>query len=332
MATELKSSASLDRYPPVLQETYVEGTVVWEEGDADDEPFVEPRQLSKALGWFSIGLGLAELLAPRAVGRVIGMSDRPMLVRLCGLREVITGVGMLSERRPSRWAAARIAGDAMDLALLGTAARKPHTDRARLTLAASAVAGVTAVDIYATQRLRQIDSVHEPVEAVVRSVTINAAPEVLYRFWRTLENFPRFMRHLEEVRQTSERTSHWIAKAPAGQSVEWDAEIVADELNSRIAWRTLPDSEIEHEGIVSFEPAPGGRGTIVRVSLTYIPPAGKVGVRIAKLFGEEPGVQIDDDLRRMKQLIETGEIATTEGQSSGRRTLLGRTTLGRWLS
>jgi uncharacterized membrane protein len=332
MATELNSTTGFDRSESIPPSSYVADSEPWSEDELDAEPLLEPRQLSQALGWFSIALGIAEILAPRAVGRAIGVGEQPALLRLCGVREVISGVGLLSERLPSKWAMARVAGDAMDLAMLGAAARQPGSDRARIALAATAVTGITALDIFASQQLSDIESSHEPVEAVAKSITINAAPETLYRFWRNLENFPRFMAHLEAVRSTSERTSHWIAKAPAGTTVEWDAEIVEDEANSRIAWRTLPDSAVEHEGIVSFEAAPGGRGTIVRVSMSYVPPAGKVGVHIAKLFGEEPSLQIDSDLRRLKQLVETGEIARTDGQPSGRRSVLGRTTLGRWMS
>jgi len=332
MATEMHSQSGLNRSATIPHPNYVDEFEASNDEALDEGRFVEPRQLSQALGWFSIGLGLAELLAPRALGRALGVGDQPALLRLCGLREVISGVGLLSERLPSRWAMARVAGDAMDLALLGAAARQPNADQARIAAAATMVAGVTALDIFASQQLRAVDSAHEPVETVTKSITINASPEVLYRFWRNLENFPRFMRHLEEVKATGERTSHWIAKAPGGTTVEWDAEIVEDEANSRLAWRTLPDTSVEHEGIVSFEPAPGGRGTIVRVEMSYVPPAGKIGVVVAKMFGEEPSVQIDGDLRRMKQLIETGEIATTEGQPTGRRSIMGRTTLGRWMS
>jgi uncharacterized membrane protein len=332
MATEFTSNAGLDRAQPIPPASFTDDSEPWHQGETEESRLLEPHQLSQALGWASIGLGLVELLAPRAVGRAIGVGDQPALLRLCGLREVISGVGLLSQRLPSRWAMTRVAGDALDLALLGAAARQPDADRTRIAVTAATVAGLTALDILATQQLSDVESLHEPIETVTKSITINAAPDVIYGFWRKLENFPRFMRHLEAVQATSERTSHWVAKAPAGASVEWDAEIVEDEANSRIAWRTLPDSSVEHEGVVSFEPAPGGRGTIVRVEMNYVPPAGKVGVRVAKLFGEEPSVQIDGDLRRMKQLIETGEIATTDGQPTGRRSVLGRTTLGRWMS
>jgi uncharacterized membrane protein len=334
MATQLNPGTSVDRPESFGPASYVHDAESIQQQSHEEEwdtgSFVEPRQLTQALGWFSIGLGLAEVLAPRAVGRAIGVNDRRAILQLCGVREIITGVGLLSERAPSKWAMARVAGDALDLALLGAAARGPGADHGRIAFAATAVAGVTALDILAVQKLGDVES--HPSVSVHKSITINAAQDVVYRFWRDLENFPRFMRHLEEVRATGERTSHWVAKAPAGTTVEWDAEIVEDEANSRIGWRTLPDASVEHEGIVSFEPASAGRGTVVRVSMRYVPPAGKVGMHVAKLLGEEPSVQIDGDLRRMKQLIETGEVATTEGQSAGRRSILGRTTLGRWLS
>lgn len=219
----------------------------------------------------------------------------------------------------------------MDLALLGAAARSPGSDPARIAIATTAVLGVTALDSYSGQRLTESQSAQAPQIEVTETVTINDTPRALYAFWKNIENLPRFMRHLESVSATGERTSHWIAKAPAGTTVEWDAEIVEDQPGERIGWRTLPDSEVMHEGRVTFEPAPGGRGTVVRTDLLYRPPAGKVGVQIAKLFGEEPRRQINDDLRRLKQLIETGEVATTLGQPSGKRSLLGRTTLGRRL-
>src|SRR5690606_1796580 len=150
-----------------------------------------------------------------------------------------------------------------------------------------------------------------------------------YTFWKNVENLPRFMSHLESVTPIDERTSHWVAKAPAGMTVEWDAEIVRDDPNEGLAWQTVPGSEVTHEGTVRFERDPPGRGTVVRVQMRYIPPAGKVGVQLAKLFGEEPKVQIKDDLRRLKQLIETGEVATNLGQPVGRRSMLGRVVLGR---
>jgi len=289
-------------------------------------------RMARALGWFSIGLGLTELIAAERIGRAIGVGENhSATLRLMGAREIVNGLGLLSERMPGNWAWARVAGDAIDLALLGAASRSPDSDPRRLAIAAAGVAAVTALDVYASRRLQASQTDEAPQIAVSSSVTINSTPAELYRFWRGLENLPLFMEHLESVSHVSDEVSHWVAKAPAGTCVEWDAEIVEDVPERRIGWRTLPGSQVTHEGMVSFEPAAAGRGTVVRIEMLYVPPAGKVGMHIARLFGEEPALQIDDDLRHLKQLLETGEVATTVGQPSGRRSLFGRSTLGRRL-
>jgi uncharacterized membrane protein len=153
---------------------------------------------------------------------------------------------------------------------------------------------------------------------VEQSVTVNKSPAELYHFWRNFENLPRFMNHLEAVHVTGSNRSHWVAKAPAGRTVEWDAEIYNEKENELIAWRSLAGADVDSAGSVHFQAAPGGRGTEVKVVLKYDPPGGIVGAAIARLFGEEPSQQIEEDLRRFKQVMETGETATTAGQSSGR--------------
>lgn len=152
---------------------------------------------------------------------------------------------------------------------------------------------------------------------VKESITIGRPLEELYRFWRNLENLPRFMEHLESVRVTGDR-SHWVAKGPAGRRVEWDAEIINEVGNQVIGWRSLPGSSVASAGSVNFDNAGPDRGTRVTVHLQYDPPAGKLGALFAKLFGEEPSQQVHEDLRRLKRLLEAGEVPTIEGQSSGR--------------
>ena len=139
------------------------------------------------------------------------------------------------------------------------------------------------------------------------SYTIDRPADELYAFWRNFENLPKFMKHLRSVRCTGERTSHWIASAPAGQAVEWDAEIINEEPNALIAWRSLADADVDNAGSIRFIPAKPDPGTDVRVVLDYIPPAGRLGFAIAKLFGEEPYQQITEDLWRFKQLMEGSE-------------------------
>lgn len=159
---------------------------------------------------------------------------------------------------------------------------------------------------------------------VEHSVIINRSAEELYTFWRNFENLPQFMNHLESVTIKSDKRSHWVAKAPAGATVEWDADITDARPNEYIAWHAQPGADVENGGRVEFRAATGGRGTEVKVRLVYNPPAGKLGSLVAKLFGEEPHQQINEDLRRFKRLMETGEIATTEGQPRGERSALGK--------
>jgi uncharacterized membrane protein len=149
------------------------------------------------------------------------------------------------------------------------------------------------------------------------TATIQRAPEEVYRFWRRFENLPRFMTHLESVQTADNGRSHWIARAPAGATVEWDTEITEERENELIAWCSLEGSQIANEGSVRFRPAPGGRGTEVHVTLTYDAPLGKLGMIVARFFGEEPAQQAEEDLRRLKRIMEAGEIPTTEGQPSG---------------
>lgn len=159
---------------------------------------------------------------------------------------------------------------------------------------------------------------HKRGNKVARAVTIQKPPEELYRFWRNFENLPQFMQHLQSVTVKDLTHSRWVANAPAGQEVAWNAEIINEKENELIAWRSVGDADIDNAGSVHFTPAPGGRGTVVKVVLEYNPPAGKAGTFVAKLFGEEPDTQVREDLRHFKQIMETGEIPSTEGQSSGR--------------
>ena len=151
---------------------------------------------------------------------------------------------------------------------------------------------------------------------VRRTISINKPVEEVYAFWRDFENLPRFMRHLESVTTDGSR-SHWVARAPAGRTISWDAELVDEKPNEVLAWRSLDDADVRNAGVVSFERGAGGRGTTIRVSLTYAPPGGKLAAVIAKLFGEEPGQQVQDDLRALKQLLEAGEVPTVAGQPRG---------------
>ncbi len=159
-----------------------------------------------------------------------------------------------------------------------------------------------------------------PYELGIRvdhAVTINKPAEEVYRFFRNLENLPRFMKHLESVREIDNKHSHWEAKGPAGRTVEWDAEIINEVENQLIAWRSLADAQVDNAGSVHFTPSIDGCSTEVSVHLQYNPPGGMVGAMFARLFGEEPSQQIAEDMRRLKQLLETGEIPSSESHPHG---------------
>src|SRR6266536_964473 len=151
---------------------------------------------------------------------------------------------------------------------------------------------------------------------IEKSTTIDKSPAELYRFWREFENLPRFMSHLESVRRVGLDRWHWVAKGSLGTRVEWDAEIYNEKPNELIAWRSLEGADITNAGSVRFMPM--ARSTHVKVNLNYKAPGGKVSALMAKLFGQEPGQMIEEDLRRLKQVLETGGIATVEGRPSGR--------------
>jgi uncharacterized membrane protein len=145
---------------------------------------------------------------------------------------------------------------------------------------------------------------------VIKTTTVNRSPDEVYRFWRNFENLPRFMRHVKSVKVLDEKYSLWTATALAGATVMWEAKIINEKPNELIAWQSVEGSGVRHWGMVRFTAAPGGNGTEVRVELEYEPPVGTAGAAIAKLFGEEPAQQIEEDLRRFKQVMEAGEMAT----------------------
>jgi uncharacterized membrane protein len=177
------------------------------------------------------------------------------------------------------------------------------------------VAGLSTADEHQGQ---QVSVPYGRGIRVEKSVTINVAPERLYNFWRNFENLPRFMCNLESVTVRDANRSHWVATGPAGTRAEWEAEIINEVPNELIGWRSVEGSKIDNAGSVHFKPATGGRGTEVKVVLRYDPPGGAFGAAVSKLFGEDPDIQVQEDLRRLKMLVETGELATIAEQPTGR--------------
>lgn len=286
-------------------------------------PRPEGDRLANFLGWFSIGLGVAEIAAPGAIARLVGVNDdgrSRSVMRSAGVREIAHGIGIFSSPRPAGAVWSRVAGDMMDLALLGKALSDDDNQRNRTAAATAAVLGITALDVLCAQKLSRSPEPSPQVKEersfrrvhTRRSITVRRPLEEVFAFWHEFENLPRFMRHLESVRNTGPGRSHWKAKAPAGQTVEWDAIITEDAVNERIAWRSAEGGDVYTEGRVIFVPAPGGRGTEVRVDLIYEPPGGRLGSKLAMLFRAEPGQQVQDDLRAFKQVMETGDVVVSD--------------------
>jgi uncharacterized membrane protein len=294
---------------------YFEGTTYAATRAQPGLPSSSAKRLARGLGWFSVGLGITELLAPRAIAKISGVSNAHTgLIRLYGLRELASGIAIFSQEKPTEAVWSRVAGDALDLASLGVAFTSPDAKRGRVAFATANVLAVTALDLICAKQLsgNGNQGIHAKASCIV-----NRSPEEVYSFWRNFQNLPRFMKHLESVHDLGNGRSHWVAKGPAGMSVEWDATIIADVPNEVITWRSLEGSDVDNAGAVRFEAAPGGRGTIVKVNIQYNPPAGVIGATIAKLFGEEPQQQLDDDLRRFKQVLEVGEVVVSDATLMG---------------
>src|SRR3954449_9174888 len=151
------------------------------------------------------------------------------------------------------------------------------------------------------------------------TTTVTKLPEEVYAFWSSLDRFPSFMAHVDDVQITGPRTSHWKVSAPFDREVEWDAETTEEERGHRLRWSSKEGADVANSGEVRFEPAPGGAGTEVHVTLTYDAPGGDLGKMLAKYFGEEPSQHLDDDLRRFKQVMETGEVVRSDGAPWGKR-------------
>lgn len=281
------------------------------------------RRIARGLGWFSLGLGIPQVLMPGRVAKLAGLQNtllKRQVMRLMGLREITAGVGIFaSQPKPAEWLWARTAGDALDLALLQSAFRNPANRKGRLLFATANVLGVTAADVVqARKHSAALKASGEEMALKGRtSITVNRPREEVYRFWKGFENLPRFMIHLGSVTPKGEDRYHWVAKAPFGRQVEWDADVVDDVPNELIAWRATGDADVPNSGSVRFAEAPGGRGTEVIVEVDYQLPGGAIVDTVARMFGEEPQQQMKDDLRRFKQVMETGEVVLSDGCPDG---------------
>lgn len=277
-------------------------------------------QMAKALGWFSLGLGLAQLAAPRQVANLIGLpgdDDEQTVMRLVGLREIVSGLGILAQAEPTPWLWTRVGGDAMDLALLRSAMSSPSARKDRVTAATLAVLGITAADLLCSTKLTAEPNGSTEAMAgndvqVTAAVTVQAPVREVFAVWEHFQGLPRFMSDAATVQIRDDRSSRWTIPGPAGTSLEWDVEITNSVPNEQIGWRTTEGGLVSAEGTVRVRTAPGNRGTQVIFDAHFNPPGGDLGKKIAQPLAEVLKVKIGNDLRRFKQLIELGEIVHSD--------------------
>jgi uncharacterized membrane protein len=263
--------------------------------------------LSRGLGWFSVGLGIAELAAPRVLARAIGIDHRGRTgaaIRAMGARELANGFGILVRPRRALPLWARIAGDAIDLAFLGWAfgTKRKHTQR--LVGAIASVVGVAALDMIASRRTARAQTA--AARPVLRTITIYRPAADIYAFWRDFEQLPMVMPHLESVIDLRDGRTRWTAKLPTGGRLEWESEVIEDLPGERIEWRTVRGSKLPNRGSVTFRPIMGGSATEVCVELQV---GTRIGATLADLIA---GPKLEGDLRRLKQVLETGEVVRSD--------------------
>jgi uncharacterized membrane protein len=290
-------------------------------------------KLARALGWGSLGLGIPQITMPGRFDRAIGI--RPDMearawTLMVGVRELGAAAGILRLEwpRPRNWLWARVAGDVKELALLVSAWGKRESSL-RLAGAMGGALAIGALDLFTAIRMSRGAERPAPVAAPERheegpmqvraQITVRAARDEVYAFWHDFQNLPRFMTYIEDVQQSDGR-SHWKARAPMGKTVEWDAETTRDVPGEMIAWRSLHGVPVRTSGTVRFVDAPGDRGTEIHLEMEYDLPGGAVLATLAKMVGGDPKAMAKDDLRRLKQVMETGEVVRSEGSPEGQLT------------
>ncbi|HEY0792043.1 MAG TPA: SRPBCC family protein [Chthoniobacterales bacterium] len=283
-----------------------------------------PFPWARGLGWFSIGLGLAEVLAPKALARWLGLRGQEGLVRAYGLREITNGIGLLRSEDPAPWVWGRVAGDVLDLATVAPHLEDANPQKGHVEGALVALAGITLVDVCCGVQLhrgvtrKENPDQHTQESDVERSLTIERPASELYQRWRDPQTLAQVMAHFAEVRSVGNGQTHWHVQGPAGRSLEWTATTVEDRPGEVLRWQSLPGSDLVNEGSVRFQPAPADRGTVVTLRFSFDPADGNLSGAVLKRLDVVPSLLAGKALRRFKSLVETGEIPTTVGQSAAR--------------
>ncbi|HEY8598046.1 MAG TPA: SRPBCC family protein [Thermomicrobiales bacterium] len=274
---------------------------------------------ARALGWFSIGLGLAEAVATRRLGRTLGLESYGGLIRAFGAREIATGVGILATNDPTPGIWARVGGDALDLATLGVALRRTTGKRGRVVAALGTVAAITAVDLACARQLSKKGGEGDaPAAAQERSLSIGRSADDLYRLWREPGTLSTIMASIGEVIALDHERSRWTITGPLRRTMTWETEIVEERPGEMLRWRSVAGAQVGSEGLVRFRPAPGDWGTEVTLRLQIEPPRGPVGAIALRVARGGARLLLGQALHRFKSLAETGEVPTITGQPAAR--------------
>ena len=283
------------------------------------------HRVARALGWFSLGLGLTELFSGKDLDRYLGTGGREGTLRLFGLREIAAGAIILARKEPpaaSVWL--RVGGDVMDLIFLGKALEEQRngTKQERLGVATATVAAVTALDTLCAWKLghgsKPDEQAEEAATRVETSLTINGSPEELYQLWRDPQTLPQVMGHFATVTAQADDRAHWLVNGPVKTSLQWDSQIVQEEPGQSMRWYSMAGAKLPNGGSIKFAPATGGRGTVATLEIDFHPPGGSFGKGATKALGVVPRVLAVKALRRFKNLAEAGEIPTLKDNVSAR--------------
>ncbi len=283
------------------------------------------HRVAKALGWFSLSLGLTELLSGKRLDRYLGTGGHEGTLRLLGLREIAAGAIILAQKEPSAasvWS--RVGGDVIDLIFLGKALeeQRNRTKRERLEIATATVVAVTALDVLCAWQLSRKSSSDAPAEEdatrVETNVTIGRSAEELFTLWQDPQTLPQVMGHFATVTTQADGRAHWTVNGPVKTSLQWDSQIVQEEPGRLLRWYSTRGAKVPNGGSITFSPATGGRGTVATLQIDFDPPGGSFGKGAAKVLGIVPQVLADKALRRFKALAEAGEIPTLKDNVSAR--------------
>lgn len=283
---------------------------------------MDHKRLAYGLGWFSIGLGITEIVAATPLASFFGIPRQTPLLRLFGFREVGAGIGILRSTDPGPWMWGRVGGDALDLAALGAAMGKDNPQRGRVAAAIGVIAAITALDAYNAYALSAADGKSQAETAdsppITQTITIGKSADELYGLLHDAQTLAQVMEPVAKITPVNDQRAHWVAELPLGRSLTWDMELIDDRPGESMRWRSLTDTQVPATGSVAFRAAPGDRGTEVTLRLELEPPGGAVGAAGVKLLRAVPQTMLYKALRRFKSLAETGEIPTTERQPAAR--------------